>query len=87
MKYYIITVLLLTNHIFCWKKTIINSYIGFLTNKVLKYKKYSSALKSSEIDEHTDSLRLNKARLRLAEAQGLIPIGASDMNGISLKVI
>lgn len=36
-------------------------------------------------DEDSATPRLNKARLRLAEAQGIIPIGASDL-GISLSV-
>lgn len=33
----------------------------------------------------TESIRLQKARLRLAEAQGIVPIGASEDSGFSLK--
>lgn len=34
-----------------------------------------------------ESLRLKKARLRLAEAQGIIPIGASEDQSVSLDVV
>jgi hypothetical protein len=41
---------------------------------------------AATIAEDDGSVRLQKARLRLAEAQGIIPIGASENpEGISLK--
>jgi hypothetical protein len=54
---------------------------------VLVHLSTSTSLKQSSISpDESDSLRLQRARLRLAEAQGIIPIGASeDPNGISLK--
>ncbi len=45
-----------------------------------------SRLHASTIFDEGDSARLKKAKLRLAEAQGLLPFGASDMSVTDLKV-
>eukprot|EP01038_Epipyxis_sp_PR26KG_P009323 gene9323-12561_t len=59
----------------------------YLVKTDLSASTIASANNNDEIAT-VESVRLNKARLRLAEAQGIIPIGASEsMLGISLKEI
>ena len=38
-------------------------------------------------DAGLESQRLKRARLRLAEAQGIIPIGASENSSVTLEVV
>eukprot|EP01041_Mallomonas_annulata_P010624 gene10624-22181_t len=62
---------------------------GFMLPRQCSYLNCVSNLRMVAIDESiistTESLRLRRARLRLAEAKGIIPIGASDNPNISLE--
>ena len=70
---------------------IISFICNFLISDAYKFERQirrSNCFRMSSIESQQimkESQRLKRARLRLAEAQGIIPIGASENKNISLE--
>lgn len=63
---------------------LVSGTLSLTPSRLLTISTRKSYLQSAVFNEN-DSERLKKARLRLAEAQGIIPIGASEMSLASIK--
>ena len=63
----------------------VNSFCYAFTCKSKRYASQSAWMSSSLYNDQ-DSLRLKKARVRIAEAQGVVPIGLADSIDYSVPI-